>query len=292
MEINGIFDSQAQVYFTSKTKVYPDGTCTTYAANKPIFRVPGYENSGWDIKPVGDSDALSETEFHQQEETPTNEKSSDRARRRARTRVKDIARCNLDFCYFVTLTLDQTKIDRYDVAAITRKLNVWLDNHVRRNGLKYVIIPEYHKDKAIHFHGFFNDALEASDSGTIIPPTGGRPKKPRSKKQRDEWLRDGGHIVYNLPQWTLGYTSAIPLYGDRNAAIAYVCKYISKTEEKIGGRWYYSGGDLLSPICLYGNQTAGELASEEANVYATHIKEADIDLCIKDFHMSENGVYV
>lgn len=27
----------------------------------------------------------------------------------------------------------------------------------------------------------------------------------------------------------------------------YTCKYISKEQEKIGGRWYYSGGDLRKP---------------------------------------------
>ena len=79
----------------------------------------------------------------------------------------------------VTLTLDQTQVDRYDMAAITRKLNAWLSNQVQRRGLIYVLVPERHKDGAIHFHGFFNDVLDRVDSGTMIPPGGGKPRKPR-----------------------------------------------------------------------------------------------------------------
>ena len=29
--------------------------------------------------------------------------------------------------------------------------------------------------------------------------------------------------------------------------MGYVCKYITKAQEKIGGRWYYSGGELNRP---------------------------------------------
>lgn len=37
------------------------------------------------------------------------------------------------------------------------------------------------------------------------------------------------------------------LYGDRAAAVGYVCKYITKAPAKVGGRWYYSGGQLALP---------------------------------------------
>ena len=155
----------------------------------------------------------------------------DRAKRRARSAVRDLAFSN-DFTFFVTLTLDRQKVNRYDVAEITRKLNRWLDNHVRRNGLAYVLVAERHKDGAVHFHGFFNDALPVVDSGHTDPK---------------------GHTVYNLPAWDLGFTTAIRLYGDRHKAVGYVCKYITKAQEKIGGRWYYSGGALDRPEVTYSN---------------------------------------
>ena len=159
--------------------------------------------------------------------------------------------------------MDGAVVDRYNPKEVTRKLNNWLDNHVRRSGLKYVLVAEYHKDKAIHFHGFFNDALAAVDSGTISLPGGGKPRRPRSKAQRAAWLADGGHIVYNLPAWSLGFTTAIKLYGDRRAAVGYVCKYITKAQEKVGGRWYYSGGDLKRPRVEFADVTYNEVIGTE-----------------------------
>ena len=82
---------------------------------------------------------------------------------------------------------------------------------------------------ATHFHGFFTDAVRAVESGHT----------------------DGaGHKVYNLPEWTLGFSTAIELYGTYRSAVGYVCKYVRKQEEKIGGRWFYSGRKAGEASCL------------------------------------------
>lgn len=203
-------------------------------SNGYIFR-----ESGFELSDKWDSELRLPSEFSDAADNLA------RAKRRARAAVSDVALSN-DFRYFVTLTLAPGKVDRYDPVEVTRKLNNWLDNHVRRDGLKYVLVPEYHKDGAIHFHGFFNGALAAVDSGTLDTGTG-KPRKPRSAAQRAQWLAGGAHVVYNLPAWSLGYTTAIGLYGTPRAAVGYVCKYITKAQVKIGGRWYYSGGDLQRP---------------------------------------------
>lgn len=270
------------VYHYARTKIYPSGY-QVMAASRPIFRPPGWECSDTDSLPKRPKPpepagaALSEG----REQGTGAEADTLRSRRRARTIVRDLARCN-EFKYFVTLTLDETKIDRYDIKAITKKLNSWLDNRVRRNGLAYVLIPEYHKDRAIHFHGFFNDALAVEYSGTVIPPGGTKPRKPRSRRQLAEWIEGGGRIVYNLPSWGYGFTSAMELYGDYEAAISYVCKYITKSEEKVGGRWYYSGGALKKPRIVYDDIMAQELALEPG-VYTSDLPEANVTLAIKEW---------
>lgn len=180
-----------------------------------------------------------------------------RAVRRARKAVKDIARSN-PWKYFVTLTLDPEKINRYDPVEVWKHLRHWLGNNVRRKGLTYLLVLEHHKDGALHAHGLFNDALEGVDSGTMSLPGRKAPVKVRSEAQKAAFERMGGHVVYNLPSWGWGFSTAIELYGEMDAAINYVCKYIGKemyaqdgsqcgTPEKIGGRWYYSGGDLQRP---------------------------------------------
>lgn len=184
-----------------------------------------------------------------------------RSMRRARAKVRRMALAN-EFAYFVTLTLDASKVDRYDGAAVVKKLNAWASNAVQRHGLRYILVPELHRDGAIHFHGFFNDALPAEDSGTIRVPWAKKPRKPRSAAQRAEWLAAGGRVVYNLPAWTLGFTTALELYGEYPAAVAYVCKYIGKDGTKPGGRWYYSGGDLKEPRAEYFDMSPAELRAE------------------------------
>ena len=175
-----------------------------------------------------------------------------RSMRRARANLRRLALAN-EFRYFVTLTLDDRQVDRYDPKAIMRKVNRWLDNSVRRNGLNYILVPELHRDGAIHFHGFFaGSGLAVADSGTIRRPGDKKPRKPRSKKQREEWLAEGGQIVYNLPQWGLGFSTALELRGEYPQAVSYVCKYIGKQEcQRPMGRWYYSGGSLAAPAKDY-----------------------------------------
>jgi hypothetical protein len=191
---------------------------------------------------------------------------SDRGRRRAIAQVRDLARAN-DFAYFVTLTLDQKKIDRYDINTVIRRLTYWLDNNVRRHELAYILVPELHKDGAIHFHGFFNDALPAYNSG----------------------YQDGrGHTVFNLPKWRLGFSTAIELYGQYNAAVGYVCKYISKQHKKIGGRWYYSGGALQRPVVEHADITVQDLL-DYPGAYRFDIPEAGLSFCQVEFGPGEWG---
>ena len=227
--------SYGEITRTGRVKHYPDGSQELLVCSKPIFR-----EDGWEAR-------------QSRKKAPASAGAGDvkRAQRRARSEVRDLALCN-PFTHFVTLTLDGSRVDRYDMAGITRKLNAWLSNQVQRRGLKYILVPERHKDGAIHFHGFFNDVLERYDGGTVIPPGGGKPRKPRTKAQRAAWLAQGGRVVWNLPGWALGFTTALELMGEYPKAVSYVCKYIGKQQdgkpgEKIGGRWYYSGGDLARP---------------------------------------------
>lgn len=249
------------------------------ASDRAIFREPGWEER---CRDSGIEDAICcAVEFF--EPTPDVEKSiyalerreaaerkrqSDsmaRSKRRAKAAVFDLALSN-ELRFFVTLTLAKDKVNRYDIREVTKRLNTWLDNHVRRDGLKYVLVAERHKDGAVHFHGFFNDVLDAVDSGTMVPPGGGKPKRPRSKAQRAAWAAAGGRVVYNLPAWDFGFTTAMEVYGKRSAAVGYVCKYITKADEKVGGRWYYSGGKLARPSVEYCAADFESICSREGAV--------------------------
>lgn len=269
------------IFHAGRVKKYPDGSCEILVCSRPIFREKGWEErygqyipcrkkkrteeeGGGPAEAAEAADAAEAAEAAEHGEAVEaaealaeaegpNEANRSRAARRAAAKVRDLALCN-PFRYFVTLTLDPQRIDRYDVKEITKKLNTWLDNQVRRNGLLYVLVAERHKDGAIHFHGMINEAPGLVPSGTWKVPGHKKPVRPRSRRQAEAWAAQGAEAgyceVFNWEGWRFGFSTAIPLYGDYSAAVAYVCKYIRKQdgpEGPVGGRWYYHGGKLRTP---------------------------------------------
>lgn len=177
-----------------------------------------------------------------------------RSKRRAVNQLNDYILAN-NFDCFVTLTLDGEKIDRNDYNGVMKKLKDYLGNRTRRNGLRYVGVPELHKKGGLHFHFLCNSsALKLVDSGTVSVPDiyvgRKKPIKVATADRKGVPLEER-HTVYNVDDWSLGFSTAILTYGDVRAVANYVGKYITKGEKKIGGRWYYSGGELKKPICVY-----------------------------------------
>ena len=239
----------------AKIYEYPCGMIDIYACSEPIFGRKGFE----EVKQS--QPAQVGVDRVKRENKQALEEDVQRSMRRARGKLRRLALAN-EFKWFVTLTIDPAKVDSHDAASVVKKLNAWCSNAVQRNGLKYILVPERHKKGGIHFHGFFNDAFPVVDSGTIRLPWAKRPRRPQSAAQRQEWLDQGGQIVYNLPGWSLGFTTALELYGNYPAAVGYVCKYIGKDGTKPAGRWYYSGGALVEPSVKYADISPADLRAE------------------------------
>lgn len=168
---------------------------------------------------------------------------SAKGRSRARGKLYDLVRCNWDLDTMITLTLDPERVDRTAYPDIIKALSTWLSNRVRRDGLKYVAVPEYHEDgAAIHFHGLCNfAALHTKYSG----------------------VRQKGRYVYNITDFPLGFTAAVRLGctdADRQAVAAYVCKYITKGGQKVGGRYFLHGGDLTKPTTVLREMSDDDVA--------------------------------
>lgn len=149
--------------------------------------------------------------------------------KRAKDAVFEIVFAN-EFKYFITLTLDRTKISRTDTFEIRSKLNRWLSNQVQRNQMRYVILPEYHKkteddgQHAIHFHGLVSGVFQMKDSGLF------------TKRAQP---------ILNMENWHYGHTTTIALDDNYERTANYIMKYITKDNQKILGRWYLSGGKGL-----------------------------------------------
>ncbi len=204
---------ESEVKHNTKTKVYPDGSTKTVVCNQPIFKEAGLEcvykpdkglgSTNYNMDSVSRSDSI----------------------KRAKEKVFDIVKSN-EFNLFVTLTLDPKKIaDRYDPKLVGSKLRKWCNNCVERKGLNYVLLPEHHKDGAIHMH-----MLCSCEKFNLV----------------DSGLKDkSGRTIYNLMDWRLGFSTAIYITGDIENTAKYVTKYITKESEKIFGSFYYAGGKKL-----------------------------------------------
>lgn len=265
-----------EVYVNGRLKVNPKTgeVLEKVIASRPIFRaVQGVEPRGEKgRKPRGGlpGEALMDAEEASAAWGDRRDAAEAEGRRRAAHRAKrrlyDLALCN-DFDLFVTFTLDADKIDRYDYKPIVRKLGQWLSNRVTRKGLRYVLVPELHKDGALHFHGLINSEAVKLEKA----------RNPKGRLVKDK----GGKQVYNVTDWGVGFTTAVFLTGDYAAVCHYIAKYITKGEAyntagTIGGRYYFHGGDLQAPI--YKPFTAALDAAEVEAASKVEIPEAGLTL--------------
>lgn len=170
-----------------------------------------------------------EQTFYQAEQLDTDEECQagrlDNNISRARSRILELGYSN-KWEYFCTLTLDGAKRDRYDLNGFVRKLGEWVRHYNRKYSckLKYLLIPEQHKDGAYHMHGLMSGV--SSDSLT-----------------RNKY----GYLDMPFYAERFGYISLDPIR-DADRTVSYITKYISKdtasTEIAAGNHLYYASHGL------------------------------------------------
>lgn len=174
--------------------------------------------------------------------------------KRSKDKIFDIAFMNADLWqYMVTLTLDKDKIDRYDKKEINKKLKKWLGHLVERNNVNYLIIPELHKDGAVHFHGLISGDL---------------------KLEFSNHYDNNNRPIYNLLNWKYGFSTCVPLDDNRAAVCKYITKYVTKSTSKILGNIYYCGGHSIKRDVpsIYQNIDYNTFKGNEFEVPNTNIK--------------------
>lgn len=159
--------------------------------------------------------------------TDPSEKAIEESLRRTRMTIFDYALAN-DFTHFVTFTFNPKKVDRYSIESTSATMRYWLNRQKKHSpDFAYLIVPEFHKDKAIHFHA-------------LIKNYNGHLKKTNVIQK--------GKRVYNLTGFTAGFTNAQELDDDQIKAAAYIAKYISKdTISKFNKRRYWPSKNLVKP---------------------------------------------
>lgn len=211
--------------------------------NRQIF-APGFE-----IR----TDTENKNKRSREKEQPS-ETRTDKAQKRAAAKLRDYIVCNPDMHIFFTLTFSAEKVNRDNYKATQNVVNRWFDNRVRRHGLKYVAVAEYHKDgKSVHYHGLCNDSCKLSDSGTVRVIGHKKPIKVATAN-RYKIKDEDRQTVYNISDWNYGFSTALRCTGSILAVAHYIGKYITKQgDNRVGGRYYYHSNNLKTPRYDYKN---------------------------------------
>ncbi|WP_028830200.1 rolling circle replication-associated protein [Proteocatella sphenisci] len=140
---------------------------------------------------------------------------------RTKSTIFEYGMCN-DWDFFVTFTIDKNKHDRYDLKAYYAKFSQFLRNYNKRHNLKvkYLFIPEKHKDGAWHMHGFMSGLPESHL--TLLTEDMVLPYRIIEKIRK-------GEIVYSWASYSerFGFLTMEKIR-DKDKASSYITKYISK----------------------------------------------------------------
>lgn len=211
MRISGLGCSKELVYQRDVgiLKRYNDHTFKL--VHMRTLRTPGFE----------DCDPPSVTPRSKGHEAEKLDESLSRTRRI----IFELALCN-PWDYFVTLTINGEHHDRYDLPGTYKQLSKWLNNYNSRHGtaVRYLLVPEPHRDGAWHFHGLIFG----------LPPPHLTPftLQDHIPKRLKDMLR-AGRELYNWPAYagTFGFAS-LEAIRDPDRCASYMTKYITKELRK------------------------------------------------------------
>lgn len=193
------------------------------------------------------------------------ERSLENSKNRTKQKIYECCRSN-EWEWFCTFTFNPDLIDRHDYKKVSAAMSRWL-NEIKKKycpDLKYILIPEAHKDGAVHFHGLF------SNTGDLIFVESG--VSFRNK--------DGDRCkIYNLVQFYLGFSNMTKVYHPERIT-SYICKYITKDLVLLteNNKRYWISRNLEKPNIIEYNLKPDELDEMYVDISESvlHIKEQHI----------------
>lgn len=173
---------------------------------------------------------------------PENERFSNSISR-SKARIFELAMCN-EFTHFCTFTQDKTKRDRFDLAEFRKDFAMLIRNLNRARDeahkIKYLLIPEKHKNGAWHMHGLL---MGLTDSDL---------REFKLTEKLPKRIKDQIKTGVKIYDWTryrkaFGYFTCTEIENGV-ACSKYITKYISKDLQsgvrEAGGHLYFASQGL------------------------------------------------
>lgn len=146
---------------------------------------------------------------------------------RSKRKIYEFGICN-DWTHFLTMTFNSKKIDRHNLKEVKSKFIKYLKNYSRiDNDFKYLVIPELHKNGALHFHGL----VSFGDKST-------------------KYLKRFKNNIFNHKLFTekFGFNRFIEIVEKSFKVISYIVKYVSKDVGRIFRNYYFHSQNLKLPL--------------------------------------------
>lgn len=179
-------------------------------------------------------------------------------------RIRMCRKANLaNFNYFVTFTYDN---NLHTEQSFKKKLKIFLMNMCKRKGWKYMGVWERApKTNRLHFHGLFNIPDNAMPIGGLI---GVKDYDTRSHKMRETVQS----LYINERFGRSDFEKIDPLEMRLGNALAYLMKYLEKTNEKIvysKGLPQYFISDIMDEdvVCTIGQEDKKLLLFDDFNCW-------------------------
>ena len=197
--------------------------------------------------------------------------------------VLELALAN-DWDYFITMTLDQKKVDRFDLDAWHSKFKEWLKYRRKKYGwnIQYLLVPEQHGDGAWHCHGLIRGVLPLD----LVPfsnldKAGYRTENGKRLKKK---LRESDYLDWPEYRYSFGFVS-LGMLQSKEAASFYVTKYITKDLARCvstcGKHMYWASKGLNRPVKF------GEF--EDRNSYIDGLLVNKYEFCATGFVLPGEG---
>lgn len=182
---------------------------------------------------------------------------------RAKNAVFELAICN-PWRLFGTFTIDADLHPRDDLKGYYKKFSQWIRNYNKKYNIniKYLFVPERHKDGSWHMHGFIYGLPESH----LVPFKKGDLSKNGNPIPSDLWKN--GYYNWTAYANKFGYNS-FDFVQNHEAVSKYVTKYMTKDVEssvrEVNAKSYYNSRGL-------------EKATEVVRGYlAVPVKDANCD---------------
>jgi hypothetical protein len=218
--------------------------------------------------------------------TAGNEGKLEESLSRTKSKIFELALCN-DWQWFVTLTLNAEYHDRKDLKSYKIKLSTWIKNYNRlhKTNIKYLLMPENHKDGSWHMHGLMI----------------GLPKEHLREFTEQERLPikilielKRGHKVYTWEAYgkAFGYITMSEIRHIESVSkyiTKYITKDIAKTRIGLNEHLYYCSQGLKRAEIIYQGKLIKEIEEDYSNDYVKIKTVRDTAEAQAYFIMQEEG---